>query len=208
MGLQVTGNSATLLVEEVGGFQRDDLPAFRAALQLKAHLSAAALRSGQDVAGVGVHIDVGDGGTAVFVGRHLQKLVAKADAVVAAKEGHHLVLELGEVLHVLAVEDVEDAVEVVGFDTALKVVEHVAYHLVGKVDGLRCRGGGLFRWLSCGIGSFFLGLRAGRASGKCGGNGQRDAEQNVYAHFRAIELAEEESASRTKVRSANEKKTA
>ena len=127
------------MVEEVGGPQGYDLPSLWAALHLEAHLGAAALGSGQDVAGSGVHIDVGDGKATIFAGCHLQELIAKLDAVIAAKKSHHLVVKLGVILHVLLIEDVEDAVEVVGLDATLEIGEHIANHLVGEVDGL---GGG------------------------------------------------------------------
>ena len=67
------------------------------------------------------HVDVNHGGTLVFVGRCLQKLVAEFDAVMKAEKGRHLVAKLGVILHPIGIEDIQNLVEVVGFDSALEI---------------------------------------------------------------------------------------
>src|SRR5271166_4609430 len=109
-----------LRAEEVCRPQADDFPAFGSSLELEAHLCAAALRGREGIGWILVHLDVDGGGSYVFVGGHLQQLIAKLDTFVKAKKSHQLVPKLGVVKEALRVEDVQNLVQVMGLEATLK----------------------------------------------------------------------------------------
>ena len=93
---------------------------------------------GENVGGLGVHLDVGGGKAGIFYFIDLQELIAEFDAVVKPKERHHLIAKARVVFHSVSIENSEDAIKVVVFQGTLKITQNVADDFVGKVERL-CR---------------------------------------------------------------------
>ena len=110
-----------LLIEEVGGAQANDLPAFGDSFQVKAHLGAATLLGGQDIGRLSIHFDVGRGECNIFIPSNLQEMVAKLEAVVEGEESDHLVVKPGIVRHAGRIENPKHAVQVMGLHATLQV---------------------------------------------------------------------------------------
>lgn len=125
-----------LLGEEGYGLESGETPAFVGSLHLEPHLTAVTLLGGKGVAGLGVHVEVGNGEAEIFVGADLEKLIPEPNVVVKAEEGVELLTDLREVGGGSGIERAEEKTVVAGLDGALERRKDVAYDLVGKADGV------------------------------------------------------------------------
>ena len=84
-------------------------------------MRAAPLWRRKGIERVVVHLDIGSCRAEAVIGGHLQELIVQVKALVQAKVGDHLVPELRKARHRGGIEDTQNLVQVVRFETALEV---------------------------------------------------------------------------------------